>query len=82
MATSDQWKQTAQEIYRRTFREVLEHWSQLDDIRGSYLCDELREALFDLKQAVIDDNQEQYMRAVKEVVDLSRVLQRFYPEES
>lgn len=81
MGSSRDWHATALEIYRIAFREVTDRWSRLNDVRGEYLCDELRESLFDLKQSVIEDNQVQYLRAVAEVYELLNELLLRYPEQ-
>lgn len=82
MAGSNEWQRKALEIYRRTFLQITDRWSQLKDLRGTCLCDELRESLFDLKQAVMDDNQEQYIRAAQEVYEISiELLQRYDAED-
>jgi hypothetical protein len=80
MASDDQWLRDAMEVYRVAFSEVLAKWNRLRDVEGEYLCEELREALLDLKQAVIEQDRSFVVRASDEVLILMRDLNIKYPE--
>jgi hypothetical protein len=80
MVSDDQWLRDAMEVYRVAFSEVLAKWNRLRDVEGEYLCEELREALLDLKQAVIEQDRSFVVRASDEVLILMRDLNIKYPE--
>jgi hypothetical protein len=74
------WRDHAMELYKLAFAELSAKWVRLGDVEGVYLTEEVREALLDLKQAVIEDDHDLAARAVAEVVMLRHALQARYPE--
>ena len=57
MGKAEHWQDRARQLYRVAQSELQERWSgpQIGD--AAFLKEELEEALLDLKQAVIDDQQ-------------------------
>jgi hypothetical protein len=60
------WRDVAFETYR-TARQGLEKWQKLPRADLEYWIEELREALLDLKQATIDDDETRGLLEVDEV---------------
>ena len=75
------WREAATLLYRAVSSEIIERWrGKPVDGHLEYLLDDMKEALLDLKQAVIDDQPEQSARVTKEVLALYAELQHQPPE--
>ncbi len=74
------WEQRATDLYRVAFGELTARWAGLRDVRGEYYADDLREALLDLKQAVISGDYDLVVRASDEIKATMKLLAAEYPE--
>lgn len=75
------WQEAATSLYHTVSSEILERWrGKPVEGRLEYSLDDMKEALLDLKQAVIDDQPEQAARVTKEILILQEELRRRPPE--
>ncbi|CAA9401572.1 MAG: hypothetical protein AVDCRST_MAG64-1725 [uncultured Phycisphaerae bacterium] len=75
MTDDPSWRQDALRAYRNAFLILAQFHDPLE-LRVEYLADELREALFDLKQAVMSDDESFAKRASGEAQFLAHELRR------
>ena len=79
MAEELTWRDEALDIYRFTFGSLPELPTP-KTVRGAYMVDELRDALFDLKQAFIDGNEDFARRAMKDVKEVVKAIRKLISE--
>jgi hypothetical protein len=58
MGKQQDWRDRARETYRAAIAELRQRWSSEQTGRLAIFKEELEEALLDLKQAVIDENED------------------------
>lgn len=75
MSESADWRESAFELYRLTWSALTE-WRKLDRADLDYWIEELREALLDLKEATISDDEARAHAGLSEVRTLIAELDR------
>jgi hypothetical protein len=82
MAEDDlEWLEPAKDLYRAAQAELLDRWRGTQSDLIEIFKEDLREALLDLKQAVIEGRAADAMNCVNEVTMLLAELRRRSPEE-
>jgi hypothetical protein len=77
MAAEDpEWQVLAKDVYRAAQAELIERWRGLQDDLLEIFKEDLREALLDLKQAVIDGRATDAGKCMEEVAMLLTELRR------
>src|SRR5436305_771395 len=67
MAEQHDWHDDAFEVYRLAWSELLQQWKPPVPADVEYYIEELKEALLDLKQAVLDENPVRALQYIDEV---------------
>lgn len=66
MPEQHDWHDAAFEVYRLAWSELLEQWKPPQPADVEYYVEELKEALLDLKQAVIDEDPARALQSLEE----------------
>jgi hypothetical protein len=64
------WRELARDVYRAAHAELLDRWQGLQPHLVEIFKEDLREALLDLKQAVIEDRAGDALNCLQEVTML------------
>jgi hypothetical protein len=80
MAEQHDWRNDAFELYRDAWSE-LERWKTPPHADVEYYVEELKEALLDLKQAVIDEDPARALQYIEEVMLLLAELRLRWRDE-
>jgi hypothetical protein len=71
------WRETARNAYRQA-RLLLASAEAPQSVEEEYFLDELQEALLDLKEAVVADDQDASKRHLREIAEVVRELFRIW----
>jgi hypothetical protein len=80
-AGAPDWLEPAKEVYRAAQAELLDRWRGPQPDIVEIFKEDLREALLDLKQAVIEGRGPDALACMDEVIMLLTELRRRSPEE-
>jgi len=81
MAMGD-WREESLEIYRTAFSELIQHWmGKPIASKAEFFVDDIKEALLDLKLAVMNDERDEAKAYGNEVLVLLAELRLRLPED-